>query len=458
MNITLAIAPGFVRKKPLLGVAYLAAALRGRGHAVEVADLNIESALPDEDEGARWWDKDYVDNYLDANPGFLDSLCRRLAATKPDVLGFSAWHLNQPFTMALARHMRENYGPLFILMGGPDADSFFMCRHADAYVTGEGEHALIKIAELLPDKAALAAIPGVSMRLDGRLLKGGEALELPDLDALPLPDFSGFPLESYKHKKTLPISFNRGCRNCCAFCCMSSVWKKFRTRRPDAIYAEFVRDAEVYGADNLQVDCAAFNLDMQAVEGLCDRLIAWGREVRWSGMGLIRPDLEERMADKLAKAGCSRIDFGFESGSDHVLALMRKPFNAAMAEKVVRACAGAGIEVVLSIILGFPGENDEDVENTKRFLERNKRYITDLGVPNECGVGGGSPIDREPLRFGIRPESVTSCLGWETVDGSLTHVTRQKRVEEFCQWRLNAGFGEQKEKSIKLIGENYSRE
>jgi len=274
---------------------------------------------------------------------------------------------------------------------------------------------------------------------------------------LPLPDFSGLPLAKYKHKKTLPISFNRGCRNCCSFCCMSSVWKKFRTRRPDAIYAEFVRDAEFYGADSLEVDCAAFNLDMAAVEGLCDRLIAGGPKVRWSGMGLIRTELDDKMAAKLAKAGCARIDFGFESGSDHVLGLMRKPFNSSMAEKVVRACAGAGIATGLSIILGFPGETAEDVENTKRFLERNKAYITDLGTPNECGVGGGSPLAEEPLRFGIKPESLKSCLGWETVDGSLTHESRQKLVRDFSAWRLAAGIGLQSEQSIKLIGENLRK-
>ncbi|HOX23588.1 MAG TPA: radical SAM protein, partial [Elusimicrobiales bacterium] len=276
--------------------------------------------------------------------------------------------------------------------------------------------------------------------------------EIPDLDQLPLPDFSGFPMGRYLLQHTLPVAFNRGCLHRCSFCGVEYYWKKFRTRSADSIYAEFRRNMEVYSARHFEIDCPAFNLDLRAVDGLCDRMLADGMKATWSGMGLLSPELC-RSAEKIARAGCARIDFGFESGSDRVLALMRKPFNSKTAESALRACSDAGIKCSLSIIIGFPGETDEDVELTKRFLERNRVYISDIGHPCECGIGGYSPMQQSPQAFGIKPESIRASLAWESADGKLTHAARAKRLKKFNEWLREAGFVAQNEPSQGLIAD-----
>ena len=61
-----------------------------------------------------------------------------------------------------------------------------------------------------------------------------------------------------------------------------------------------------------------------------------------------------------------------QSGSDRILALMRRRYNAAQFADRIAAVRRAVPDVFLGIdvIVGFPGETDEDFADTYRFLER----------------------------------------------------------------------------------------
>lgn len=69
---------------------------------------------------------------------------------------------------------------------------------------------------------------------------------------------------------------------------------------------------------------------------------------------------------------CSHIHFPVQSGSDRILKLMRRPYRN---EKYLRICdqlreARPDLAITTDIIVGFPGETDEDYLETKRLVER----------------------------------------------------------------------------------------
>ncbi len=69
---------------------------------------------------------------------------------------------------------------------------------------------------------------------------------------------------------------------------------------------------------------------------------------------------------------CSHIHFPMQSGSDRILQLMRRPYKN---EKYLRLCdamreARPDLAITTDIIVGFPGETDEDYQQTKAAVER----------------------------------------------------------------------------------------
>jgi radical SAM superfamily enzyme YgiQ (UPF0313 family) len=114
------------------------------------------------------------------------------------------------------------------------------------------------------------------------------------------------------------------------------------------------------------------------LEELCDKIIALNLPkdtIFFKGNAKIMPQMDCEFLKKIRKAGFIEFRFGIESGSDNVLKLMGKPFSAKDAERVLFDCAKNGIENIITIILGFPGETEEDWEATISLIEKDESYV-----------------------------------------------------------------------------------
>lgn len=102
----------------------------------------------------------------------------------------------------------------------------------------------------------------------------------------------------------------------------------------------------------------------------------------------------------LARAGCERIQFGIEAGSNKTLEAIKKEITVEQAFEAVRLAKKYGIEVLTYFMLGMPGETPEDMEETIRFVKRlNPDYATfSVTVPY-----AGTEIYQQGLEQGIIP-------------------------------------------------------
>ena len=106
--------------------------------------------------------------------------------------------------------------------------------------------------------------------------------------------------------------------------------------------------------------------------------IRWGANIRY----------EDKFTDAIlrhmAESGCLMLNVGLESGSDRIVALMKKGFTIAQAEAFHERARHAGIRIGLYIMLGFPGETDADL-----FAERPAGPLPG-GTGDYLRNGGGS--------------------------------------------------------------------
>ncbi|WP_026374080.1 tRNA (N6-isopentenyl adenosine(37)-C2)-methylthiotransferase MiaB [Agrococcus lahaulensis] len=177
------------------------------------------------------------------------------------------------------------------------------------------------------------------------------------------------------------VSISVGCNNTCTFCIVPSLRGKERDRRPGEILAE-VQALVDDGA--LEVTLLGQNVNSYGVE-FGDRL-AFGKLLRAAGEidGLERirftsphpaaftDDVIDAMAE--TEAVMPQLHMPLQSGSDRVLRAMRRSYRSArflgILDRVRERIPHAAITT--DIIVGFPGETDEDFEETMRVVEASR--------------------------------------------------------------------------------------
>ena len=224
------------------------------------------------------------------------------------------------------------------------------------------------------------------------------------------------------------------------FCNIYESWRSYRHRKAACIYDEVAWQMDRRSdLRHFEADCSALNLDLRELEGFCDRVLAGGRRFTWGGSAVFRPDMGEGLLRKMRAAGLERLDFGFESGSPKVLRLMRKGYLIEFAEENLRACRAAGIETILNVIVGFPGESEEDYQHTKDFLLANREFISKIGPPSELWIGNSNYLETHPEAFDIRLDPGGQGNLWESRDGKNHHMVRTARIADFNRWLEDSG-------------------
>jgi tRNA-2-methylthio-N6-dimethylallyladenosine synthase len=175
------------------------------------------------------------------------------------------------------------------------------------------------------------------------------------------------------------VSISVGCNNTCTFCIVPSLRGKEKDRRPGDVLAE-VRALVAEGV--LEVTLLGQNVNSYGVE-FGDRL-AFGKLLRATGEveGLERvrftsPHPKDFTDDVIAAMAetpnvCHSLHMPLQSGSDRVLKAMRRSYRQekylGIIDKVRAAMPDAAITT--DIIVGFPGETEEDFEQTLEVVRR----------------------------------------------------------------------------------------
>jgi tRNA-2-methylthio-N6-dimethylallyladenosine synthase len=194
-----------------------------------------------------------------------------------------------------------------------------------------------------------------------------------------LEDEAAFP-SALPVRRDLPysawVTIQIGCDNACAFCIVPAV-RGAEISRP---FEDIVREVEELAADGttevtlLGQNVNSYGRDIEARQfrpRFADLLRAVGdvegiRRVRFTSPHPkdLRPETIEAMA--VAPAVCEHLHLPLQAGSDKVLAAMHRGYTAARyLERLARARAGIpDLAVTTDLIVGFPGETEEDFERT----------------------------------------------------------------------------------------------
>ncbi len=368
-----------------LGLAYVAATLERAGHAVSV--LDAVGLAP----GRR---QRYFHGYLVGLPD--DELVARVTPGAA-VIGVSVLFTHEwPAVVRLLAALRRARPEALLVIGGEHVTAMpefcLLTSAADVAVLGEGEDTLVELLAARRAGRPLAGVDGIAFR-DGGVAGGptGAATRVHvnprrarrrDVDALPRPAWQHFDVAGYAARGlsggvgaelvTLPILATRGCPYQCTYCTNPNSWgTEWIARDPVAVVDEIEDGLRRFGARNFPFQDLTAILRRDWILRFCDELIARRLDVRWqmpTGTRLEAVDAE--VAARLHASGMVGMAFAPESGSAATRALIKKRMSDARLLSAIEASAGAGLNVALFVVLGFPHDTRARLAEELAFCDR----------------------------------------------------------------------------------------
>jgi tRNA-2-methylthio-N6-dimethylallyladenosine synthase len=171
------------------------------------------------------------------------------------------------------------------------------------------------------------------------------------------------------------ISIMRGCDKFCTFCIVPFTRGRERSRSLESIVAE-AEQAVAQGF--VEITLLGQNVNSYRHEGreFHDLLAAVARIPGLVRVRFTSPhpqDVTETLLETMARHPtiCNSIHFPLQAGSNHILKRMNRTYTRehfiAMTEKIRKILPGVGIST--DIIVGFPGEREEDFQDTLAVME-----------------------------------------------------------------------------------------
>jgi anaerobic magnesium-protoporphyrin IX monomethyl ester cyclase len=245
----------------------------------------------------------------------------------------------------------------------------------DAVVIGQGEETFREIVSRLAWGNTLDGCAGAAWRRDGRVVVNA-ARPLADLNTLPPHAYDLLDVERYfalKGRRQIDYASSQGCRFRCSFCADPHVYRRGWTGlKPGRVAGEVAELAQRYRADEIAFQDETFFTSPARIDALCEQFTARGVEVSWTAT--MRADqacrLSEEQFARARRAGLRRVMIGVESGSDRMLAWMKKDVTVQQIVTSAERCARHDLGAIFNFIVGFPGEPEACLEETLALVKR----------------------------------------------------------------------------------------
>ncbi len=317
-------------------------------------------------------------------PAFIEDCLASVPWHHYDVVGFSSVFVQNCAALALARRLKERHPKLINVFGGANFEDEMGLEYVRALpwidygVLGEADETFPALLDHLADGREAVALPGIARRIGGRVEYGGPPPLVKDLDKLPTPTYDDFfatgarlrlPSAVAANAIQLPYESARGCwwgeKHHCTFCGLNGLTMGYRSKSPARILEEIEELAHRYrtrylgAVDNI--------LDHQHIDGVFGVLAEQKTNYRF--FYEIKANLRREQVQMLARGGIWRVQPGIESLSTHLLQLMRKGISAIKNLRLLKWATYYNIKVSWNILLGFPGECEEDYEEQVRLIK-----------------------------------------------------------------------------------------
>lgn len=188
-------------------------------------------------------------------------------------------------------------------------------------------------------------------------------------------DFDDMEIKGYKHHHRAFIKIEDGCNNFCSYCIIPYVRGRVRSKEFNKCLME-VNDLALSGHKEIVlsgIHTGQYNSDGKRLSDLINEIskVDQIKRIRLSSVEIV--ELDDKMMDIIKNNNkfVSHLHIPLQAGSDHILKLMNRRYDKKYFKKLVDEIRENRNDISLTtdVIVGFPGETEEDFKETLDFCE-----------------------------------------------------------------------------------------
>ena len=346
----------------------------------------------------------------------MEKLQSYLLAERPDILAIYTNLMTKVNVVKLLSFIKgqPTLNDCKLVLGGPEVRNHaerFLKSGADFLVLGEGEQTMLELTERLDQKADFKDIAGIAYIQEDAVVINSERSQLRDLSDLPLPNRTKIDLQLYfdawkeKHgSSAISINTMRGCPYTCKWCSRAVYGLSYRRRSPKEVVDEIEWIQNAYKVDTAWFVDDVFTVNHKWLREFNQELKQ--RKVKLPYECITRADrMTEEVIDLLKESGCFRVWIGAESGSQRVIDLMDRRVDVQKVRDMIVLSQKKGLQAGTFIMVGYPGETEDDIFETVHHLKTSNPDIFTITV--------AYPIKGTDLYSEVEAD-FTKTLDWST--------------------------------------------
>lgn len=348
-------------------------------------------------------------------PQYLTRMLTEIDWGQHQIVGFTSTFDQNVASLTMAKLIKDLYPSVRIVFGGANFDGEMGLEHFRAFpwidyvIVGEGEEIFPTFVKQILEGHEDGFGPGVAYRRNGNIVFQPNEGLFSEFEKTGPPDYDDYfelldqlnPQFSRGLNKILLYEAARGCwwgeKHHCTFCGLNAQSMKFRSKSPDQVFKEMRYLSSRYNTTRFRfVDNI---IDMKYVDGLFGKLAAerYDLEVFIE----TKSNLSKRQMQTLAHGGVKSFQPGIESLSLNQLKEMKKGVTPLQNLQTLKWASYYGVETLWNILLGFPGETDEDYRRQIELIPAILHLQPPLSV-GELWLERFSPYFKWPEQNGIR--------------------------------------------------------
>jgi hypothetical protein len=436
-KLVLVLCPEWSPYMPPFSLARLSGVAKSAGYETHIMDLNVKAYQeykndwePNKKLPFRLWDPSSSWHWLgdtyfnDIHPvlePILSKAIDDIIEINPEVVGFSVYYISEEPTKWMCQELKRRAPHIKIAVGGPNVHkSWFKPEpYYDYVVVGEGEVNILVMLDEIEEKKEVEYPRILNQPEDERV----------NINGLPMPDYESIDFSLYDLPNGVNTEISRGCTAKCTFCEETHFWK-YRQRQSVDLISEIEWLYYNKGTDVIWFIDSLVNGNLKELRAFCKGVAAKGLKINWTGYARCDGRMDLEYFKDLKAGGCIMLNYGIESGSQHVLDDMAKGVTIAEMEQNFQDGKEVGIWAATNWIVAFPTETLQDFADSMTLLWRMRNMnINNVGAGVGYGLGPETIVGQNPHKFNISWQKYQGH--WITNDFSMggTHVMH--RVKTF---------------------------
>jgi anaerobic magnesium-protoporphyrin IX monomethyl ester cyclase len=352
-----------------LGVEYLSAVLRGAGHET---GLVFDPML--------FMDQVFQIQSLHELFSFRKGIGKEVVKRKPGLVCFSVVSDNYAWACETAKEIKSRID-VPIVFGGihPTSVPERVIRNdfVDFVVVGEGEHALLELADSLEGGKPVHNIRNVWSKNGEGVIRNEVRPLIENLDLLPFPDKELFRQTVPRFYDRYTIITSRGCPYSCSYCNNSLMKRLYRgkgvylRRRSPGNVIDELRLAKEVGARQVVFHDETFNHDMGWLRDFSER---YRDEIGLPFFCWINPSMvNEDVVRLLKEAGCACVEIGVQTHNREIgERVLNRRCSEVDTKRAIALMKREGIYTITDNMAGLPLQGVDDLIGMVEFYNRNR--------------------------------------------------------------------------------------